>query len=353
MLRTFAPLVLPNDVLSLEGERFLDLVNKTCGNIFKELMEVLSINTVYKLLLVENDILSVFQKKYRELEKITERACLHLDDGSIFLKPGLRLDFDRFIAALHVANDKNQYQDQILNSNNDFLSLFKAFIKSFQINEDNDSRNNFSFLFVFIENVLSNLLKNKNNYRYDEAVMQFAQSLYILGGRNAYEFIRMNLPAALPSLSTLNDSLKKAGGCIEEAEFRFNALHEHQKSLDYQVAVCSEDCTGVIKKIKYNASTNIFSGFSVPLKNGLPVARQETGLRRKINHLTLIYIWYNLCLHLIHIHHHFCWPPMGSAISFKLLMYSIGGCGYLKNLENRMFVSLHIPPIVMLDTFFV
>jgi hypothetical protein len=273
MFRTFPPLVLPDDVLSFEGERFLDLVNKTCGNIFKELMEVLSINTVYKLLLVENDILSVFQKKYRELEKITERACLHLDDGSILLKPGLRLDFDRFIGALHAANDKNQHQDQILSSNNDFLSLFKAFIKSFQINEDKDSRNNFSFLLVFIENVLSNLLKNKNNYRYDEAVMQFAQSLYILGGRNAYEFIRMNLPAALPSLSTLNDSLKKAGGCIEEAEFRFNALHEHQKSLDYQIAVCSEDCTGVIKKIKYNASTNIFSGFSVPLKNGLPVAR--------------------------------------------------------------------------------
>ncbi|CAF2121279.1 unnamed protein product [Rotaria magnacalcarata] len=273
MLRKFPPLVLPDNVLSFEGERFLDLVNITCGNIFKELMEVLSINTVYKLLLVENDILSVFQKKYRELEKITERACLHLADGSILLKPGLRLDFDRFIEALHAANDKNQHQDQIFNSNNDFLSLFKAFIKSFQINEDNDSRNNFSFLLVFIENILSNLLKNKNNYRYDEAVMKFAQSLYILGGRNAYEFIRMNLPAALPSLSTLNDSLKKAGQCIEEAEFRFNALGEHQKSMDYQIAVCSEDCTGVIKKIKYNASTNIFSGFSAPLKNGLPVAR--------------------------------------------------------------------------------
>ncbi|CAF1396640.1 unnamed protein product [Rotaria sp. Silwood1] len=83
----------------------------------------------------------------------------------------------------------------------------------------------------------------------------------------------MNLPGALPSLSTLNDSLKKAGECIEEAEFRFDALHEHQKSLDYQTAVCSEDCIGVTKKIKYNASTNTFSVFSVPLKHGLPVAR--------------------------------------------------------------------------------
>ncbi len=83
----------------------------------------------------------------------------------------------------------------------------------------------------------------------------------------------MNLPRALPSLSTLNYSLKKAGGCIEETEFQFDALHERQKSLDYQTAVCSEDCAGVIKKIKYNASTNTFSGFSVPLNHDLPVAR--------------------------------------------------------------------------------
>ena len=273
MFRQFSPLVLPDDVFSFEGEKFLDLVNKTCGSIFKELMELLSIDTVYKLLLVENDIFPVFQKKYRELEKVTEKACLHLDDGSLLLKPGLRLDFDRFIAALHAVNDKNQHQERTNSSSNDFLSLFKTFMRSFQVNEDKDSRNNFSFLLVFIENILSNLLKNKNNYRYDESVLHFAQSLYILGGRNTYEFVRMNLPGSLPSISTLYDSIKKAGGSIEEAEFRFDALHEHQKSLNYQVAVCSEDCTGVIKKIKYNASTNTFSGFSTPLDDGIPVAR--------------------------------------------------------------------------------
>ncbi|CAF5229055.1 unnamed protein product, partial [Rotaria magnacalcarata] len=87
MLPTFPPLALPEDVLSFEGEKFFELVNQTCGEIFKELMEVLSINTVHKLLLVENDILAVFQKKYKELEKITQRACLHLDDDTIMLKP--------------------------------------------------------------------------------------------------------------------------------------------------------------------------------------------------------------------------------------------------------------------------
>jgi len=73
-------------------------------------------------------------------------------------------------------------------------------------------------------------------------------------------------------LSTLNDSLFRAGASIEEGEFRFHALHEHQKSSDYELAVCSEDATGVIKKITYNATTNTFTGFSAPLKHGIPIA---------------------------------------------------------------------------------
>ncbi|CAF1476450.1 unnamed protein product, partial [Rotaria sordida] len=87
MFKSFPPLDLPDDVLSFEGEKFFELIQQKCGQVFKELMEILSINTVYKLLLVEDDILPVFQKKYRELEKVTQRACLHLDDGTIMLKP--------------------------------------------------------------------------------------------------------------------------------------------------------------------------------------------------------------------------------------------------------------------------
>jgi hypothetical protein len=108
MSRTFPPLDLPDDVLSFEGEKFFELIRQKCGEVFKELMEILSINAVYKLLLVEDDILSVFQKKYRELEKVTQRACLHLDDGTIMLKPGLRMDFDRFMESLRTVNDQKK-----------------------------------------------------------------------------------------------------------------------------------------------------------------------------------------------------------------------------------------------------
>ena len=167
------------------------------------------------------------------------------------LKPGLHLDFEHFITALQAVNDKNQQQKRAHNLNNDILSMFKTLIQSFQINESDDLEKNLSFLIAFIENILSSLLKNKNNYRYDEPILHFAQSLYVLGGRNAYEFVRLNLPGAIPALMTLNDSLRKARICIEEGEFRFHALFEHQESSGYQLAIFSEDCTGVIKKITY------------------------------------------------------------------------------------------------------
>jgi len=270
MFKSFPPVELPDDVLSLEGEKFLELIQQKCGQVFKELMEILSINTVYKLLLVEDEILPVFQKKYRELEKVTQRACLHLDDGTIMLKPGLRMDFDRFIRSLHDINDKQKQQKETVKEAEDIISLFKKVVKSYQLNESDDTQDNYSFLFAFIENICNNISKNKNNYRYSDIVQKFAQSLYILGGRNSYEFVRMNLPGALPSLATLKLSLEKAGACIGEAEFRYDALNQHQNSLNYQIAVCSEDSTGVIKKVSYNAATNTFGGFATPLENGIP-----------------------------------------------------------------------------------
>jgi hypothetical protein len=81
----------------------------------------------------------------------------------------------------------------------------------------------------------------------------------------------LSLPGALPALSTLNESIATVGGSIKESEFRYDTLYEHQKSYNYEIAVCSEDSTGVIKKVTYNAITNTFTGFSAPLRHGIPI----------------------------------------------------------------------------------
>jgi hypothetical protein len=247
MLRIFPPLSLPDNVSSFEGQTFLDLVSQVCGSVFKELMEVLSINSVAKLLIIETEVLPVFEKNYRELANVSEQACLHLDDGTTMLKPGLRLDFERFIAALRTASEHTQQQEPPGSVKDDLLCSLKKCIHSHQLNERDDSRSNYSFLVVFMENILSNLVKNKNNHRYSEPVQHFAHALFILGGRNVYEFVRVNLPGALPSLSTVSESLGKAGASIEEGIFRYDDLQQNQKMFNYHLAVCAEDATAVVK----------------------------------------------------------------------------------------------------------
>ncbi|CAF4635814.1 unnamed protein product [Rotaria socialis] len=55
---------------------------------------------------------------------------------------------------------------------------------------------------------------------------------------------------AVPSITSIDGSITKAGGKIIEDEFRYDALRDLQTSNNYQLAVCSEDCTGVIQKVE-------------------------------------------------------------------------------------------------------
>ena len=265
--------MLPDDVLLFEGERFLALVRRTCGDVIKELMELLSLNSVRQLLMFEGDALAFLREDYRELEKIKQRACLHLDDGSALIKPGLRIDFDHFLNTLRVTEAKHQQKKPIDQPIDQILSSIETLIKSYPLAANTDSIRSHSFLLEIVKNILENLMRQKNNYRYSEPVQRFAQALYVLGGRNTYEFVRLNLPGALPTLSTVDSSLKRSGGRITEGEFRYDDLKDHQRSYQYQLAVCSEDCTAAVKKVTYNPANDTFSGFSAPLSSGIPVAR--------------------------------------------------------------------------------
>lgn len=232
-------------------------------------MRILAIDTVHKLLATEHEVLSIFQMKCREVEKVTEQACLHLDDGSLLLKPGLRLDFDRLIESLKVAAHGNQVKEKNGFSTEAFLSSLTEFIKFHEPKENNGSPS-LAFLTSFLDNALKNVATNKNNYRYNDQVIKFATALYILGGRNAYEFVRLNLPGAIPCIPTLNDVLEKSTIKIHEGQFQFDELRRHSNTFGYQMAMCSEDSTSVIEKVSYDVSTNHFTGFATPLDHGIP-----------------------------------------------------------------------------------
>ncbi|CAF4356906.1 unnamed protein product, partial [Rotaria magnacalcarata] len=58
-------------------------------------------------------------------------------------------------------------------------------------------------LIPWMKNTFENFKKQKNKFTYDNLIQQFALLLFILGGRNCYEFLRLNLPTALCHVSNV------------------------------------------------------------------------------------------------------------------------------------------------------
>ncbi|CAF1142258.1 unnamed protein product, partial [Rotaria magnacalcarata] len=134
-----------------------------------------------------------------------------------------------------------------------------------------DDQNNNTFLKHFIDTLTDNLAKSSNNFRYSNSIKNFALALFILGGKLTYEFIRLNLPGSLPHLSLLNSLISSSDSRISEGEFRFDQLQKHFDSLNVHYAFGSEDCTGIVKRIKYDSTTNAFTGFPSLLDRGVPI----------------------------------------------------------------------------------
>jgi hypothetical protein len=158
----------------------------------------------------------------------------------------------------------------------DFINkypLLKDLILYYQ-RVDNDNcinKDKFGILKDFINTITNNLTKSSNNFRYSDLIKDFALSLYILGGKLTYEYVRLNLPGSLPSLTMLRTLISHSNSKISEGEFRFDKLKEHFDHLNVKYAFGSEDATSVIRKIKYDSTTNTFIGFSIPPNRGVPV----------------------------------------------------------------------------------
>jgi hypothetical protein len=129
------------------------------------------------------------------------------------------------------------------------------------------------FSLDFISNMLSNLTRSKHSFRYEQSVKDFAASIFILGGCHVYEFIRLNIPGSIPSLTSLGSTLSSSKYNFIEGEFQYERLQDFISSTDCKYAFCGEDSTSVIPKVSYDTRSNCFVGFTLPLKNGFPCAR--------------------------------------------------------------------------------
>jgi hypothetical protein len=129
---------------------------------------------------------------------------------------------------------------------------------------------NVSILIPWIINIFQNLKTTKNKYSYDTHIQQFALLIYILGGRNCYEFLRLNLSGSLPHISNVESLIRNQEMRMTESEFRFQLIKEHLKSNKSNHVFIAEDATSSICRIDYDVTSNSFIGFSSPLVDGVP-----------------------------------------------------------------------------------
>ncbi|CAF2945322.1 unnamed protein product [Rotaria sp. Silwood2] len=269
------------DVFSLKNNEFYAFIEELVGQQIVDVLKSQSITSTQSLIRNPN-IFEIFNMKCTDPNflSIREKSCFQLDDGQFIVKIGLMNNLNYLLDFLKQQQQKkimeNSYVDSNASLSFDFINkhpFLKTLILWYQQvdNDDINNKDNHGFLKDFIDTITNNMTKSSSRFRYSDTIKTFALSLYILGGKLTYEFIRLNLPGSLPNLTMLNTLISASNAKISEAEFRFDQLQKHFDDLNVQYAFGSEDATSIIKKIKYDSTTNTFNGFATPLDHGVPI----------------------------------------------------------------------------------
>ncbi|CAF3794679.1 unnamed protein product [Rotaria sp. Silwood1] len=266
---------LTQEVLSFRNETFYNLVEQQCGSVALEIMQVQDISSVDRLL-ETGDIFAVLQLDSDELIPIKMKAGIFLNDGGFVLKKGLVYKVETFFNTLNILNQQHLKSAAPKNSNNSsdlivpecLLQKF-PFIKTLIIysNLIIKSKYDFTLLNIILNNMFRNCITEEKGFRYEAIVRQFATSLYILGGRTSYEFIRLNIPAFLPSVQIIQSFIAASDNHLTEGLFNFEGACNYFNSIQPTLGFIAEDTTAVVPKVTYDATSNTFICFSLPLDN--------------------------------------------------------------------------------------
>ncbi|CAF3385348.1 unnamed protein product [Rotaria sp. Silwood2] len=172
----------------------------------------------------------------------------------------------------HNSNDSNSSNDLIIP---EYLLKKFPFIQTLIVysNLIMKSKYDFTFLNIILNNMFRNLSTEERGFRYEDAVRQFATSLYILGGRTAYEFIRVNIPAFLPTVRIIQSFIAASDNHLTEGLFNYEKASDYFNSIQSTIGFIAEDTTAVVSKVTYDTTSNKFIGFALPLdNNGFPIA---------------------------------------------------------------------------------
>ena len=127
-----------------------------------------------------------------ELSSIKRVLGFVSTDGKFHLRIGFRVALERLISL--VKSKTNSYvkscelkRDHL---EHDLLDKITEIWKQGPMSSD---MSDIPILIPWMKNTVANLKKQKNKFTYDNLIQQFALLLFILGGRNCYEFLRLDL----------------------------------------------------------------------------------------------------------------------------------------------------------------
>lgn len=263
--------VLTDEIMDLSHEDFFKFLQETLNKDLCELFQVQAIRDMSSLSSVTiEELIEIFNFEVEEYKDLKKALGYTTTDGSFHLRLAHRKLLEHLLSLVK--------QKKTLPMNNRVLS------NSFKQNDINvnivqllkqemsnlPDGHSISVLLPWIRNIFQNLQTTKNKYKYDIPIEKFALLIYIFGGRNCYEFLRLNLSGSLPHVSRMESLIRNQEMMMIEGEFRFQSMQEYSKSSKCNYVFIAEDATSATCRVDYDATLNAFIGLSPPLVDGLP-----------------------------------------------------------------------------------
>jgi hypothetical protein len=332
---------LPLNALSLRGDSFYQLVEQFCGAEVVELLKLQLFDSSLGLIEVD-DIFLILQFESDKTSVVKEVLGIPGKDQqgnySFFVMPGIRLKVQKLIRSLRsllapVAVSSSSIATPLTLST-DLVQRYPFLVNLVSFLESNSLT---GFSSDFISNLFSNVSRVSSSFRYEQSVKDFAVCLYILGGKTAYELLRLNIPGSLPNHTSLQSILATSKHQFVEGEFQYERLEKFVAPLGCKYAFCGEDATTVISKVTYDSLSNCFVGFVMPLENGFPIPRYySTDLFGQLD------TWYDQVekstLLNVHVVQALCPVDRLSPSPFLLAAYGTNSKYTAKDIVNRWIV---------------
>ena len=265
---------LPTNALSFRGDAFYLMIKQFCGVEIVDLLQLQLIDNSLDLINIA-DPFSILQFKSNRTESIKESLGISYsnDHGtySFFVLPGLHLKMQKLIRSLRELDTlvtQSSPKLKPITISTELLEKYPFLVDLMCCLESNLLT---KFSIDFLSNWISNVARVSNSsFRYCSAIKEFAVSIYILGGRNLYEFIRLNICGSIPNITSIRSLISSSKHKLIEGEFQYTTFIESIRPLNCKYVFCGEDSTAIIPKVSYDSHSNSFVGFTLPLKHGFP-----------------------------------------------------------------------------------